>query len=94
LEGAYASNPYRGEYRVQEFKPSSRNICTKRHSRHHGCRLKSRRQRQCFQFNKVVPDTFRYNSDWTLNNDSGVGNVFASENPMAANFSSIQSFSG
>ena len=87
LEGVYASNPYRGEYRIQEFKQVVETFAE------HDIRVimdvvyNHVASASASNFNKVVPGYyFRYNSDWTLNNDSGVGNVFASENPMAAKF--------
>ena len=87
LEGVYSSNPYKGEVRVQEFKQVVEEFA-KNDIRvimdvvynHLGSASAS-------NFNKIVPGYyFRYNADWSLNNDSGVGNVFASENKMAAKF--------
>lgn len=87
LEGVYSSNPYKGEVRVQEFKQVVEEFA-KNDIRvimdvvynHLGSASAS-------NFNKIVPGYyFRYNADWSLNNDSGVGNVFASENKMAGKF--------
>jgi len=87
LEGQYSSNPVFGEVRVQEFKQvvekfaqNDIRVIMDVVYNHLGSASSS-------NFHKIVPGYyFRYNQDWSLNNDSGVGNVFASQNPMAAKF--------
>ena len=87
LEGQYSSNPYLGEVRVQEFKQVVEAYAN------HDIRVimdvvyNHVASASSSNFQKIVPGYyFRFNQDWSLNNDSGVGNVFASENPMAAKF--------
>lgn len=87
LEGVYSSNPYRGEYRIQEFKQVVETFAEKDIRVIMDVVYNHVASASASNFNKIVPGYyFRYNEDWTLNNDSGVGNVFASENPMAAKF--------
>ena len=87
VEGVYASNPYRGEIRVQEFKQVVEKFANNDIRVVMDVVYNHVASASASNFNKVVPGYyFRYNADWTLNNDSGVGNVFASENPMAAKF--------
>lgn len=87
VEGVYSSNPYRGEYRVQEFKQVVEKFANNDIRVIMDVVYNHVASASASNFNKVVPGYyFRYNSDWTLNNNSGVGNVFASENPMATKF--------
>ncbi len=87
LEGSYASNPYRGEVRVQEFKQVVETFADNDIRIIMDVVYNHVASASASNFNKIVPGYyFRYNQDWSLNNDSGVGNVFASENKMAAKF--------
>lgn len=87
LEGAYASNPYRGEIRVQEFKQVVEKFAENDIRIIMDVVYNHVASASASNFNKIVPGYyFRYNADWSLNNDSGVGNVFASENKMASKF--------
>lgn len=87
LEGAYSSDPYKGEVRVSEFKQVVQAFAN------NGIRIimdvvyNHMASATSSHFQKIVPGYyFRYNEDGTLNNDSGVGNVFASEMKMARNY--------
>ncbi|HKM02598.1 MAG TPA: alpha-amylase family glycosyl hydrolase, partial [Bacilli bacterium] len=87
LEGVYASSPYRGEVKVQEFKQVVETYANNDIRIIMDVVYNHVASASASNFNKLVPGYyFRYNQDWSLNNDSGVGNVFASENPMASKF--------
>lgn len=87
LEGVYASTPYKGEVKVQEFKQVVETYAKNDIRIIMDVVYNHVASASSSNFNKLVPGYyFRYNNDWSLNNDSGVGNVFASEKPMASKF--------
>ena len=87
LEGAYSSDPRHGEVRVGEFKQLVQKFAENDIRIIMDVVYNHVSSYSSSSFQKVVPNYyFRYNEDGTLNNDSGVGNVFASERAMARNF--------
>lgn len=87
LEGQYSSNPYLGEVRIQEFKQVVETYAENDIRIIMDVVYNHVASASSSNFQKIVPGYyFRFNQDWSLNNDSGVGNVFASENPMASKF--------
>ncbi len=87
LEGSYSSNPYDGLVRIREFKQVVKAYAAEDIRiimdvvYNHVANIGSH------SFNKLVPGYyFRYNSEGSPDNSSGVGNVTASERIMMENY--------
>ncbi|MGI6644910.1 MAG: type I pullulanase [Bacilli bacterium] len=87
LEGQYSSAPKKGEVRISEFKQVVQEYAKNDIRIIMDVVYNHMASASSSHFQKIVPGYyFRYNEDGTLNNDSGVGNVFASEMKMAQNY--------
>lgn len=87
LEGAYSSNPLRGEIRIQEMKQVIKKFAENDIRIVMDVVYNHVASASASNFQKLVPGYyFRYNQDGSLQNASGVGNDFASEREMARKF--------
>lgn len=87
LEGAYSSNPLRGEIRIQEMKQVIKKFAENDIRIVMDVVYNHVASASASNFQKLVPGYyFRYNQDGSLKNESGVGNDFATEREMARKF--------
>ncbi|MEY3323037.1 MAG: hypothetical protein RLZZ417_2620 [Bacteroidota bacterium] len=86
-EGSYATNPYDGKVRINEFKKLVQSF----HTNHIGVILdvvyNHTGDTEFSIFNQIVPNYYyRKNADGSFSNASGCGNEMASERPMLRKF--------
>lgn len=96
VEGTYATDPYKGDVRVREFKSLIRDLASKKDKNGNDTNqirtimdvvYNHQASAANSTFTKIVPKYYyRYNSDWAYYNGSECGNEIKTEAPMMRKF--------